>query len=295
MGNEETVRKSTADRGGSWLDVKIPLLSNAYYRFCKAEWLLSHLFTPLDTAVEEINSRRSDKVLVDRVIEYLQGDIPEHFLSKEPIFYLSRFIATPNFETLHVLELAKGYPYQVVLGHDCKGAFDARNEIKWALGKLPVVKGISKNGDEIIEYFTLIDFSSSYGHPLCDIETKLGVSMAQFHESLFTHVHADKIVIRDESDWVDRNFRDDIFQQYKRMLALLCVHGIMFESYIPAEYEFMREVVYPAFREVERDLGVKPLIVEHITADEETLRNWNSYPQELYPHIKKQFEILKQK
>lgn len=267
----------------------IPMFSNIYHRFCTPERLLRTIYTPLDKAVNEIKSRREDPVLIQKVREYLEDDIPAHFLQSMPIFYLSRFLATPNYETFHVRELVQSYNLPLVIGQDTKSKFVPSNELKWALGKLPVVRGLSHNQDEIIEYFTILNFPKNQGKQLCKIETNLNQSLVSFHKNLFSEANLAGVTIADETQWVERNHRDGIYKQYKKMMALQCIHGIMLESYPPSEYDFLREIVYPAFKEVEQKLGVKPLIVEHITQEQELERNWNSYPSVFYQYIKRQF------
>lgn len=240
------------------------------------------LFTPLDEAVVEIERRRRDPVLIKKVRDYLHDDVPEHFTYSKPIFYLSRHIATPNYETLRFIELTQNYDLPRVIGVDPKDMFFAGNPLKRALGKMPVTKGTARNGDEIIEHFTVVDFSKYDGHSLDSIVMKSGVSLTVFHEQLLREIYPTHLMIRNESDWVERCGRTDLINQYKKMFALLCVFGIMFESYPLSEYDLVANVVVPAFEEVTRVLGCTPLIVEHISPELELSRNWNAYPSVLY-------------
>jgi len=150
-----------------------------------------------------------------------------------------------------------------------------------------VVKGLSHNADEIIEYFTIINFAAGQNKPLKDIVTKTGENLVDFHRNLFAETKFTDVQVVDETEWVDKHSRDNIHKQYKHMLALLCVHGIMLESYTPDEYQFVQEVVYPAFTEIEKEIGIRPLIVEHIPPELEVTRNWESYPSVFYKFLKK--------
>jgi hypothetical protein len=256
----------------------------------EVERLSQLIFTPLREAVSEVKKRRADPALIEKVKTYLGGDVPEHFIGKTPIFYLQRFIATPNFELLHVAEMVKQYDLPLVVGEDYKSKFSTNNELKLPLGKLPVLKGVSGNKDDIIEYFTLIDFNRNNGKPLHEITTKFGNSVVDFHKDLLKEIHLPNVQYVDESEWIDRNHRDDIYAQYKKVWALLCVHGIMLESYVPSDYSFFTHVIYPSFKEVEAELGVTPLVVEHIPPELEPKRNWNSYPSYVYQYIKRLFQ-----
>lgn len=246
----------------------------------KTDKIISELFCPsIDEAVAEIENRRKNPDLAKKVAGYLQNDLPEHFSRSKPIFYLSRHLATPNFEIEQVIEITKPHDLTLVIGEDIKGIFVANNELKISLAKLPVVSGLSRSGDEIIQNVTIVDFSTNQGKPMNEILTKSGETLPEFHHNLFKSVYPNLPEIVDESQWIDRNNRNNIREQYKKMLALLCVHGIMFESYMPNESKFVLEVVKPAFDAIEKEIGVRPLIVEHISPDLELTRNWNSYSQ----------------
>ena len=254
----------------------------------KTDRLITELFCPsIEDAVNEIECRRNNPALVKKVEEYLQGNIPEHFSRSEPIFYLSRHLATPNYEVAHVIEMTESYKYDLIVGEDHKGIFVANNELKISLGKLPIFQGVSKSGEEIIENVTVIDFATSQGKPMDEIVTKFGEGLPEFHKQIFESVYPKVPEIMDESDWIDRNQRSNILEHYKKMLALQCVHGVMLESYVPNELQFVKEVVSPAFKAIESEIGVRPLIVEHISPELEITRNWNSYPPSVYGYIKK--------
>ncbi len=248
------------------------------------------IFTPLDEAVLEIRKRRENPELIKRVHEYLNGDIPKHFDREEPILYLSRHIATPNYESLRFVELGKPHNLPLVIGQDSKGKFVSHNEIKRPFGKMPVNKGFTRRLDEIIENFTVVDFSQAQGKSFNEIKTKHGADLIAFHNDLFAKIYPTEVEVADESDWIDRNHRHDLLEQYKRMLALMCTQGIMLESYPESEQELVETILMPAIADVEKEIGCKPLIAEHIDPELELTRNWNGYPSVLYQYIKRDIE-----
>jgi hypothetical protein len=246
------------------------------------------IFTPINKAIELSKERMLDSDLVAKITSLLKDDIPEHFINNDPILYLSRYIATPNFEYFKVEQIARKYGLPLVVGEDLKSTFVGSNELKRKLGKLTVVTGENALGDETFENFTIIDFSKAQGSNICENDTLKGQSLCDFHHELFERFAKKPFLYADESEWVDRNFRDDIRIQYEKMLSLLCTHAIMLESYPPDEHDFLEDVVYPAFKAVEASAGCKPLIVEHITDEEELERDWNAYPKECYEFISSQ-------
>jgi hypothetical protein len=248
------------------------------------------VFTPLEEAIAEISRRRKNPALVAAVREYLHDDIPPHFSQDKPILYLCRHIATPNYEALRFIEIGRSTDLPLVIGEDHKGIFVGNNRLKRALGKLPIVRGITRHRDEIIEYSTIVDFSTFQGSPLREVKTLTGTPLIEFHHALFKEIYPTGFITTDESNWIDRNYRDNLLEQYKRTLALLVVNGIMLESYAPDEQRLVESVLVPAFTQITKDLGVHPLISELITQKLEEERDWNAYPGVLYKTIQQHFQ-----
>lgn len=253
---------------------------------------MQDFLTPLDEAVSEIYSRQNNTNLKIKINEFLNGDIPDHF-QNGPIFYLSRHIASPNFEALRFIELCQAYPdIKMVIGQDKNDKFVSKNSMKRALGKIPVVKGIAHNQDEIIEFVTIVDFDKVQGLKLKDIKTKFGTNLVAYHNELFSFVLQKAVTIIDDSEWIDNNNRGNLVEHYKKMFVLLLVHGIMIESYETRDKQFIKDILIPAFQYVERTFGYKPLVVNLVPPEMSDLHNWNGYPASLYPHVKK-FQTIK--
>lgn len=252
---------------------------------------VSDLLTPLDEAVEELRRRRSDPELLKKVEEYLDSDIPEHF-AQGPILYLARHIATPNFETLRFLHLVEPIEIPAIIGEDLKDRFVAKNQLKYALGKLSVSTGISmKDGacKETYERVTVIDFNAANGKPFTEIRTLWGEPLASFHSGLFASLVQHPVRIIDESAWIDRQERGNLLAHYRKFLALFIVHGILFEDYALEDKEearFIEGVLRPAFRHVERVFGCRPLIAQLTPTSVESAEFWISYPQKVLDIVK---------
>ena len=244
------------------------------------------IYTHLEGAIAEINNRRNNTSLIRKVEKYLGDIIPDHFRSERPILHLARHIATPNFETLRFIELAKPSGLPVVIGEDLKDKFVSNNSLKRSLCKMSIMKGTARNGDEIMENFTIVDFARAQGKPLCEINTIFGDTLPEFHQKLFKMVYPEGVTIVDETQWVDHNRSETLFEQYKKMFALFIVHGIMFEWYPPAEESLFNNVVIPAFAFIEKEFGCRPLVCELVSEEMADDKNWESYPSIIYPFIK---------
>ena len=268
----------------------------AYARVTRPKpWSMSELLTPLDEAVAELNRRREDPALKEKVEQYLAGDIPEHF-QDGPILYLARHVASPNFETLRFLHLVEPVGIQAVISQDLKDRFVPKNALKKALGKLPVSTGVSMRDGayhENYERVTIVDFNNANGKPFQDIRTLWGESLASFHAELFGALTPHPVRIVDDSSWIDRQHRGDLLAHYKKFLALFIVHGVLFEDYAledKEEAEFIDSVLRPAYREIEVRFGVRPLIAQLTPTSIETPEFWISYPRQVLTIVQERLE-----
>lgn len=247
---------------------------------------LNDFFTAEKEAIKELKRRREDKALLRKVYDFLNGDIPEHFSREKPIVYLARHIATPNYETLRFVELAKQHKLPIVIGMDKRDKFVSNSILKKPLGKMPILKGTARNGDEIIENFTIINFDSAQGKPLESIYTNSGEKLVDFHTRLLKQVYDKDVELIDESEWIDRNERGNLLEHYKRTLALLIAHGVMYEFYEDKEYSFVEKILKPAFEFCENYFGERPLICNLVDENIANQRDWNSYPSVIYPFVR---------
>ncbi len=249
------------------------------------------ILTPAE-ALAELERRRQDPQLKQRIEEYLGGDIPE-YCTDGPILHISRYIVTPNFETLRFIHLIKHLGHRLVASQDSKGLFVSQNIVKRALCKLPVCRRLSqKNGivNEQYENLSVVDFNSADGKRFCDIKTLWGEPLIDFHTRLFAELNVERVETFDDAEWIDRHHRDDLLEQYKNLLALFVVHGIFFENYDmddPHEVRLMRHIIRPACEFVEKKFGHRPLMVHIFPTVGESSRFWISYPAKVADVVEK--------
>ena len=248
----------------------------------------SRFLTPYPIALEEIRRRATDAALRQKVEEYLGGDIPE-YMGQDPVLYLARHVATPNFETLRFLHLLEPLGLPIVVSQDTKDMFTSANMLKRFLGKMPVcIRITQKNGvaNELFQHKTIIDFAQAQGKPMSEVETIWGEKLVAFHNRLFGRLANGSVKITDDAAWIDRNGRGDLLAHYKRFLALFIVHGVLFEDYLVEDSEeeyFIREILEPAFTFVEKTFGVRPLITQLTPSSVESVKFWLSYPKDVLP------------
>lgn len=270
----------------SWPTSEAKRTSDDYYSH------IHSLQTPLPEALAEISRRRLDKNLCAEVATYLHNDIPIHFSQSEPILYMARHVASPNLETLNFLDACSRHKSNcpIVIGQDTDDILVGNNTLKKDLVKMPLITGFDKNKQPIIEYFNIADFSSVQGKKFKEIETYWGERLESFHNNLITAVSPVKVTFAGESGWISRNHRGDLLEHYKKFLALMLVHGIMFELYEDEDKEFVYEIFIPAYEFVEKKFGVAPLITYLVPPEDEVKWDWNAYPEKITAIIKNTYE-----
>lgn len=253
----------------------------------RTERVLDRIFTPLPGAIDEARARASDAGLRNHVLEYLGGDIPSYFREAPPILYLARHIATPNFETLRWAHLVEPFGLHAVIGEDSEDTFVSHNVLKRALCKLSVCTDLRiKNGrlHEAYRNMTIADFNSIQHRPFSEIRTLWDEPLVTFHKRLCARFLPSSVSAEDDGAWVTRHHRGNLVEHYKHFLALFIAHGVLFEDYLTKDAEerkFVRDILEPAFRAVEAEFGVPPLIARLLPTSMESELFWLSYPKDV--------------
>ncbi len=242
------------------------------------------VYTPLDKALEILKKRWEDEKLKKEVESYLLNSIPHKF-EKGFMLALFRPIATPNFEIHRFISIADGLDYNFVIGEYLHDKFVTENLNKFSLGKLVFYKDAVETSTQ--EVRNIIDFNGSNGENLCHVETLWGEALVDFHHELFFKRYPQyREVLFDGSDWVRQNGHHPK-KYYKQLLALFVRNGILFENFLLNEKElsFTKDLFLPAFFEVWKKTGVKPLIVALEPTEIEDNEFWLSYPHGLLPVV----------
>lgn len=249
---------------------------------------VSDFLTDYDEALQEMKKRRQNISLRKAVCKYLDGDIPKHFERSEIFFYMSRHLATPNFETIHAKHKANEYGVDFIVGEDLEDKFVSVNGLKKTLAKLSIETGIDKTGAQILRNHTIVDFSKNDGKRLKDVKTINGKQLHATHQLMLKEFDIEAI---DESDWVERNQTTDMIKYYTRFLSLMVAHGIMLEFYAVEDVEFVEDVLRPAFSNVTKLFGCRPLICTILEPEQEFERNWLAYPKKVQDILLDIFDI----
>lgn len=242
---------------------------------------LDAIYTPLETAVTELQNRR----------RHFDGRTPGRdwlplgFPAERAGAFLFRFIATPNFETRRFLELAGGCGLLPVIGEYHRDRYASCNPIKRALVKLGFARRelTEDNTIPLVEHFRIVGKNPN-SPLLCEMQTKWKQSLVAFHHEMVTNTlngGGHPLLAEYSQHYADAGARPAVY--YAELLRVAIADGILFEDFLLDETElpFTRDVVLPAFDAVTAAHGLKPLIVRLTSPEEEASPHWYWYPVEL--------------
>lgn len=239
-------------------------------------------YTPLDEAIKEIENRRKDKDLIKKIETYI-GEIPEPF-NESVCAVMFRFVASPQEEMIEFFKRVNQTNLKPSFWEYYDDKYHSGNFCKYSLGKLLIHKGVDKNFNNIFKIENVIDINTSNGKKIKEIKTLNGESFIDFHHNLFYKVvPVPKNSLYDASDWFKiQGGSADVY--YKKFLSLFLVHGILFENFLldDKDDDFTKKVFIPAFLDVQKKFGLKPLIVELLDTgnfdSDKFWKFWSSYP-----------------
>lgn len=243
------------------------------------------VYTPLSKIEGALKVRRNNKKIDEYLKKELQS-IPPCFTTPRAV--LSRSVATYNFEMIRFLDIAKdidGVTPLVWEYHHDKFTPDL-NLLKKNLAKMTFEKKTKKQ----IERKTITDFDI-HGKKFFELKTSWGDDFISFHHSIFPQ----KIDCFDATEWYAMHGKK-VGLYYKKLLCLFLRNAVMFENFLikdSTENPFIKEVFLPAFLEIERETGYKPLITVLEHPEDEGLEHWMYYPEEILTLVKSKLSLLK--
>lgn len=246
------------------------------------------IYTPLDKAVEILNSRIGDKDLEKKVGGIINNDVPAP-LSIHPRAVLFRQLATPNYELRRFVSLVEPIHIKPLFWEYYEDKFTSNNEFKHSLGKLVFYQGKGKKGGVKTEKINIVDFNNLDGEKITESKTISGSSLIDFHHDLFKETYRtfNKDVFFDASQWFAKH-GGNAKLYYPSFISLFVRHAILFEDFFlnDKEISFTRDIFLPAFIDVYKITGEKPLIVALEPTQTEGGGFWTYHPHQSAEYVK---------
>jgi hypothetical protein len=250
---------------------------------------MNGVYMSIPEAEKEILRRWND-VELRRKVEEFTGVCMPFSQAKSPMAVLARQILSPNFETLHFLDLVK----QTSLTPCCFGYLDDKlvtnNPDKYYLCRLHFDDGIGRGGGHRLSALNIIDFNTWSGKKISDVQTRFERGFVDFHMYMTRSLDIN-LEFLDGSDYLHE--KGSFGKNYYRyFLAMFVCHGVLFENYLlEGEYaSHSLDVFLPAFREISSLFGVKPIITRVAPIETENDLSWRYYPQVVYDNIRLEIE-----
>ena len=244
------------------------------------------VYTEIWEAVRELKERQNNKDLDKILSTYFKNGIPKEMESGIKVV-LFRQIMTPNYELRRFMCVPDTTEIEPLFFEYHEDKFTPNNPIKHHLGKMGMHYGIGKKGGIKSEYKKIIDFNSSNGKKIKEINTIWGQSLIDFHHHLLDKfIPSARNFIFDASSWFHENGQC-AKEYYKQYVALFIKNAILFENFVleGEELEFTKNIFLPYFFEVWERTGKKPLVVALEPTEIESDIFWMCHPPETMEHI----------
>ncbi len=241
------------------------------------------VYTSLSEAIKILEERQKDKDLIEKIDKILNNNIPEPLKKIDKNGVLFRQVATPNFEARWFIELTRDHGLKTNFFEYHSDKFTSNNYYKHSLGQLRVHKDKhNKNGDNIEEKITIVDFAKYDGKKLKEVYTTWNEPLISFHKKIFDvyKYNPKQLFFYDITDWLKISGEKAV-DYYTNFILLFICRGILFENFLFADSEgdFTKKILLPAFKRAQEISGIKPLVVPipPMDPDIEEDMHWHSY------------------
>ena len=241
---------------------------------------VNDIYTPLQEAKAELERRWNDEEFRNRVEEYLGREhLPDYFFEKPHAISIED-VASPNLYTWTFVSKANQVGLDPLHFEFLDDIFITTNHDKASLAKMSFYHGLDDLGNMIKSVRRIINLDGSEEKKkLKEIRTLDGGFFVEFHRNLMLK-NFPGAKIFDGSEWF-RSKGGCAKTYYKHVLAMSLCHGILFDNFLDYDYEsdLVRNILLPAFMEIEREFGYRPLIVAVAPTDKSLEKHWLSYPE----------------
>jgi hypothetical protein len=241
------------------------------------------IYTPLDCAVRELRKRREDGRLERKVVEFLDGRMPDHFRG-EPRALHWPTVASPNIWMHEVHAAAEAAGLVPLVYEYRRDKFHPGNETKLHLARMRFFHGRDRYGSPLTRCLNAVDMNGAAGKSFDRIHVHSGHGFIDFHHSLLRGIFPDTEV-HDMSDWIES--WPTIHEFYDAYMSLCIRDCVLLESFRTegSDRELTEKVFMPAFHRAVQRFGMKPLIVALEPVAGPIDLYWYSYPAEVLPMV----------
>lgn len=249
------------------------------------------MYTPLETAVEELKNRRRRFAGRTPGRDWLPASVPERSQGHALLF---RHVATPSLEMFRFLDLVDGTDLMPVITEFSEDKYVTQNPLKRALARMGFQQGYNCHGQPLVEFVNVLN-DNQQGRSLGDLQTFWGQCLFDFHHELLAHaLNGGRHPVIFDCSPQHAHVDGTASAYYREFLLRNCLADcILFDDFLleGKELSFTRDVVIPAFEAVTAEFGFKPLIVRLSSSEEEDSPHWFWYSGELKSFVQKRLSL----
>jgi hypothetical protein len=244
-------------------------------------------YTPL-ASLAGLHDKQRTRRLTREVLRFLRP-LPRALplLQSRPLL-LFRALATPNFETLRFLDLARcaGRPPLILELRD-DWFTPTVNLSKRRLGKLRIYRTAASSAKSATRSVSVVSFNERGRQRISDLRCGDGTPFIDMHHGMLSAVTGDELSGR-VIDIANLCRSDAPRSHYERIFALCTCFGVLAETFSlsGAEGAFTAEVVLPAFEATVARFGARPAVTELLPNGSATDPHWESYPASVLPRAR---------
>lgn len=231
------------------------------------------MYTDATVVKEELSRRRKDKGLLNSVMEYMGGTLPEGWPENKAIATINRYVATARVEDMVFAHSAASIALQPFWP-----TYHAEQFILTNPEKVSCLRPrVQRPKLQISRSWLVSSHEQWVGRPIGSIEVN-GKKLQQVHDLARLEVLSPEVAnnVFDVSSWNHeqaRRFGATTESQrlaphyYHAVMGLYIYHGVLFEDFDGGPNAssgldgFVQEVVVPAIQSVAKLFGLQPLIV----------------------------------
>lgn len=248
------------------------------------------IYTSLQVALSEIEERRRNPVLLEKIRKFFGDSPPPKEFGDSPRIVLVRYVMSPTFEYSYFLNMSKGLRFKPLFLEFSDDKFVAKNPEKYSLCKMSFYTHKASGEKRVTSNTKVVNFNKDEGKPLSEIVTKNGEKLVDFHHRLLKESGGYiPGTLVDFSTWFRKSTQLSKEYYYLYYLALFLVNGILCENFLlnKTESSFTKGKVVPAFDKLTKMFGVRPLIVHLAPRDTSEDPFWEYYDERIKPLLVK--------
>ena len=245
---------------------------------------LADLYTPL-ASLAALHDEQATCPLIREVLRFSRLRPRALQLLRARPLVLFRALATPNFETLRFLDLARraGRP-PLILELRNDWFTPTVNLSKRRLGKLRIYRTADSPETDATRSVSVVSFNEGGRQRISDLTCFDGTPLTDLHHAMLSAVTSaetsGQVIDIENLCHVDGNR-----SRYEQIFALCACFGALAETFslLGAEAAFTADVVLPAVEAIITRFGARPAVTELLPCGSAADPHWESYPAAVLP------------